>query len=45
MDEEAKDLLVQIAQDTSLRYAIQLITTSYIVAKKNKRSEVTLKDL
>ena len=34
MDEEAKDLLVQIAQDTSLRYAIQLITTSFIVAQK-----------
>lgn len=32
MDDDAKELLVQIASETSLRYAIQLITTSHIVA-------------
>ena len=45
MSEEAKELLVQIAVDTSLRYAIQLITTSNIVALKRKAAQVDLEDL
>jgi len=45
MTEEAKDLLVQIAEDTSLRYAIQLITTSNIVAIKRKSNQVDVEDL
>lgn len=45
MEDEARELLVDIAQETSLRYAIQLIMTSYIVARKKKRSEVLVEDL
>ena len=45
MDDEAKELLVSIACDTSLRYAIQLITTSNIVAMKRKSNEVGVEDL
>ena len=32
--DEAKDLLTQIGMDTSLRYAIHLITTAHLVAQK-----------
>ena len=45
MTEEAKELLVQIAEDTSLRYAIQLITTSNIVATKRKSNQVDVEDI
>jgi RuvB-like protein 2 len=45
MDDDAKELLVQIAQETSLRYSIQLITTSYIVAQKKKKSIVGVEEL
>jgi RuvB-like protein 2 len=45
MEEEAKELLVDIAKETSLRYAIQLIMTSFIVARKKKRNEVLVEDL
>ena len=45
MTEEAKELLVQIAVDTSLRYAIQLITTSNIVATKRKSNQVDVEDI
>lgn len=45
MDEEAKELLVNIALETSLRYAIQLITTSNIVAMKKKKSIVGVEEL
>lgn len=45
MDEEAKELLISIAVDTSLRYAIQLITTSNIVAMRRKANEVAVADL
>ena len=45
MTEEAKELLVQIAEDTSLRYAIQLITTSNIVAIKRKSNQVDVEDI
>jgi RuvB-like protein 2 len=45
MDDDAKELLVQIAQETSLRYAIQLITTSFIVAAKKKKTIVGVEEL
>lgn len=45
MDEDAQELLVQIAQETSLRYSIQLITTSYIDAQKKKKSVVGVEEL
>lgn len=45
MDEEAQELLVGIAEQTSLRYAIQLITTSHIVAQKRRAARVEVVDL
>lgn len=45
MEEEAQELLVGIAEQTSLRYAIQLITTSHIAAQKRKASRVGVVDL
>ena len=42
MADDALELLTRIAHETTLRYAIQMITTSYLVAKKrnSKRVEV-----
>lgn len=45
MTEEAKELLTEIGQDTSLRYAIQLITTASLVAQKRKSQEVETEDI
>ena len=45
LDEDARELLVSIAQETSLRYAIQLITTSNIVATKRRSNTVEVQDL
>ena len=44
-DQEAMDLLVQISQDCSLRYAIQLITASNLIAEGRNRKKVELVDL
>ena len=40
MAEDAKEFLTNIGVDTSLRYAIQLITTSSLMAAKRKAQEV-----
>jgi RuvB-like protein 2 len=45
MTEEAKELLTEIGMKTSLRYAIQLITTSSLVAKRRKAQEVDVEDI
>lgn len=45
MTEDAKEVLTKIAMGTSLRYAIQLITSSNIVAKKRKAVKVDLEDI
>ncbi len=45
MTEEAKELLTSIGVQTSLRYAIQLITTSALVAKRRKATEVDVEDI
>ena len=37
--------MTQIGVDTTLRYAIQLITTSSLLANKRKASEVDLVDI
>lgn len=42
MTEDALELLTRIAKETSLRYAIQIIMTSSLVAKKRKSSKVEL---
>lgn len=43
--EEAKDLLTKIGMETSLRYAIHLITTASLVALKRKANEVDTEDI
>lgn len=40
MADDALELLTRIAKETTLRYAIQMITTSYLVAKKRKSKQV-----
>eukprot|EP00536_Pseudo-nitzschia_multiseries_P017007 jgi/Psemu1/328402/estExt_fgenesh1_pg.C_13340003 len=40
MTDDALELLTRIASETTLRYAIQMITTSYLVAKKRKSKQV-----
>jgi len=43
--EDAKDILTKIGMETSLRYAIHLITTANLVARKRKASEVDVEDV
>ena len=45
MTEDALEFLTQIGVDTTLRYAIQLITTSSLLASKRKSGEVDLPDI
>lgn len=42
---DALSILGRIASETSLRYAIQLITTSSFIAKRRKASEVSVEDV
>jgi RuvB-like protein 2 len=42
MDDDALELLTRIAKETSLRYAIHIIITSSLVAKKQKKQKVEL---
>lgn len=45
MTEEAMELLTKIGMETSLRYAIHLITTANLVAIKRKSNEVDTEDI
>lgn len=45
MTEEAKDVLTKIGMETSLRYAIHLITCSNLIARKRKSGEVDVEDV
>ena len=45
MTEDALDLLTTIGAETSLRYAIQLITTASLVTQKRKAAEVDVQDI
>jgi len=45
MSSDALDLLTKIATETSLRYAIQLITTASLVSIKRKATEVGVEDI
>ncbi|CAD7701670.1 unnamed protein product [Ostreobium quekettii] len=45
MTDEAKELLTKIGHETSLRYAIQLITSASIVCQKRKGNEVDIEDI
>merc|ERR1719446_676069 len=45
MTEKAKDLLTKIGTESTLRYAIHLITVSNLVAMKRKAQEVDVQDI
>ena len=45
MTEDAKELLTKIGFETSLRYAMQLITAASIVAQRRKAREVDIEDI
>lgn len=43
--EDAAALLTKIGHDTSLRYAIHLITAAYLVSQKRKAAKVEVEDV
>ena len=45
MSREALELLTKIGVETSLRYAIQMITVSWLCCQKRKGSEVLIEDI
>merc|ERR1712048_983644 len=45
MSDAAKELLTKIGSDSSLRYAIHLITVANLVALKRKAQEVDVQDI
>lgn len=45
MTEEAKELLTNIAMETSLRYAIHMIMTASLVCSARKGTEVDIEDV
>ncbi|XP_065172108.1 ruvB-like 2 [Atheta coriaria] len=45
LTDDALTVLTRIALETSLRYGIQLITTSYLIARKRKVNEVEVEDI
>ncbi|PVD33439.1 hypothetical protein C0Q70_04695 [Pomacea canaliculata] len=45
MSDDALTVLTRIGMETSLRYAIQLITTAHLVCRKRKGTEVDVDDI
>lgn len=45
MSDDALTVLTRISKETSLRYAIQLITTAAVVARRRKATEVEIDDV
>lgn len=45
ISEDALLVLTRVAVDTSLRYAIQLITTANLVSKKRRATQVEIEDI
>ncbi|GHP11442.1 RuvB-like protein [Pycnococcus provasolii] len=45
MADDAKELLTKIGQETSLRYALHLITSASLVCKRRKGAEVEIEDV
>lgn len=45
MTDDGKELLTKIGHETSLRYAIQLITAAHMACQKRKGSEVDIEDI
>ncbi|KAG7306726.1 hypothetical protein JYU34_008154 [Plutella xylostella] len=45
MSADALTVLTRVATETSLRYAIQLITTASLVARRRKATEVSMEDV
>lgn len=42
---DALDLLTKIGQETSLRYAMHIIITSHLIAKKRKSAQIAVQDI
>ena len=45
MTDDAQELLTKIAMETSLRYAIHMITAASLVCTKRKGTEVDVQDI
>jgi len=45
ISEDALSVLTKVAGETSLRYAIQLISVAHLVAKKRKGTEIAIEDV
>jgi len=45
MTDDAKDILTKVGMETSLRYAIHMITAANLVARKRKAAEVDVADI
>merc|ERR1712164_219487 len=45
LSEDAKDLLCKIGTDTTLRYAIHMITAAHLVCQKRQGTEVDIQDI
>mmetsp|Transcript_6579 Transcript_6579/g.16399 ORF Transcript_6579/g.16399 Transcript_6579/m.16399 type:complete len:82 (+) Transcript_6579:1462-1707(+) len=45
MTDDAQGLLTKIAMETSLRYALQMITAASLVCSKRKGTEVDVQDV
>jgi len=45
VSEEALERLTTIGEQATLRYAVQLLTPSYIIAKESKREEIAVEDV
>lgn len=45
MVDDAKDILTKIGSETSLRYAIQLISTASLISRRRKSSQVEISDI
>lgn len=45
LEADALDLLTKIGQETSLRYAMHIIITSHLIAKKRKAKEISIADI
>ena len=45
ISEDAFSVLTKVAGETSLRYAIQLISVAHLVAKKRKGTEIAIEDV
>ncbi|MCS7384329.1 MAG: hypothetical protein NDF53_01135 [archaeon GB-1867-097] len=45
INEEALDKLTKIGVETSLRYAVQMLTPAYVIAKRKGKNEVEVEEI